>query len=471
MKTTAITLLLLALWQCSFAQHWQELGEGVQNPQAPTCLFGDSLHDRLYIAGQFSEAGGNPARGIASWDGSNWSPMGDGLDSFPMGPSIPANTRVMAHYGTHLYVGGNFKWAGDDNAKYLARWNGADWEMIPGGQPNGAVYDIQTFNNELYICGFFDSIGNLPASGIAKWDGVAWSQVGNYDFASSGSVTEMEFYHGNLYIGGGFADPQSLTCRLAKWDGVSWQFLTSALTGGIADVWDMIVYDDELYVSGLFYEGVGSNPGNSIMRWNDTTWRDVGGSCDFYSHNVPQVRQMEVHGGKLYCAGNFEIMGGVFCFGLSSWDGADWCGYATSFLTNGQEAGTFSLTFFRDTLYVSGGFFLVDGDSVHGVCKWTGGTFVDTCGHIVTGIEEPTQVTTLTIYPNPASAVVYFQFTGATAEREIIVTDQLGREIWRRETSEMKVEFPASEFSEGLYFCSVIENAVQVYSGKFVIMR
>lgn len=467
MKIKLTIIGLLHVCQCCAQQHWQAMGLGLQNPNSTTSMYNDTVNNLLYIAGQFGEVNGNNQRGIAAWDGVSWYSLGDGIDSCSTCGTLTNGTWDMARFGSYLYIAGGFDWVGEIGAKNLARWDGVNWDTIPGGQPNGSVGDIEVFNNELYICGWFDSVGNVPTCGIARWDGSSWQDVGNYDFAASGDLAEMEFYHGNLYVGGLFDDPQSNSCRLAKWDGSSWQFMTNDLTGSIVDVRDFIVYDDELYVSGLFYQAAG-NAGNSIMRWNDTIWRDVGGSAGFYSHNVPQVRQMYVHNGKLFCAGNFEIIGGIFAFGLASWDGTNWCGYNTSFTVNSQECGTINLAFYQDTLYVGGGFFIVDGDSMNGIAKWIGGGYVDTCGN-TTGISEQSNlITLLHVYPNPSSSIITFQFLD-NSTHEIMVSDQLGREIWRKESSESTVEFPANDFSAGMYFYRIEESGTIKATGKLMV--
>lgn len=470
MKIKLAIIGLLLICQCCAQQHWQALGLGVQNFNTTTYIYSDTIDNLMYIGGPFNQVDGNNVRGIASWNGTNWDPLGDGIDSFPSGGSYPGNTWGMTRFGSYLYSCGNFRWAGEVPARYLARWNGVVWDTIPGGQPNNVVDDIMVYNNELYICGTFDSVGNIPASGIARWDGAAWHAIGNnYPFAPSGWILKMIFYHNDLYVGGIYDDPQGNTCRLAKWDGTSWQFLTTDLTGSIADVWDFAVYNDELYVSGLFYAGIGNNPGNSIMRWNDTTWRDVGGSAEFYSHNVPQVRQMCVYNGKLFCAGNFEIMGGIFAFGLASWDGTNWCGYNTSFTVNSQECGTFNLAFYNDTLYVGGGFAIVEGDTMIGIAKWIGGNYVDTCGN-ATGITEshPNNLD-FSLYPNPISNMGTFEAHGTNENFTLVIFDQLGREVFRKISDGIRLDFTTEGITPGFYYYNIMQEGEVQKSGKMIV--
>jgi hypothetical protein len=465
-----IRIVLLSLFcQCCFAQHWQSLGTGLN--YTASCFFSDTVSDRLYIAGPFTKVDNDTVWGIASWDGNSWDSLGHGIERYPNGPYPSANTWGMARVGGYLYVGGNFKWTGYAQSKHLSKWDGTNWSPIAGGQPNNVVDGMMSYNNELYICGVFDSVGNVSANGIAKWDGVTWQPVGNNypHFGQGNEISRMQYYHGNLYIGGIFDDPSGNTCRLAKWDGTNWQFLTNDLRGSVAEVWDMKVYNDELYVSGLFYQAAG-NAANCIMRWNDTTWRDVGGSVDFYSVSSPQVRDMRVHNGKLYCVGSFEIIGGIMAMGLASWDGTEWCGYNPDFETNNQFAGAFNLDFYHDTLYVGGGFRLAGGDTMFYLAEWIGGNYVDTCGAINTGISEYNiSNSTVCVFPNPAATSTTFKMGNLEGNKTVIIYDQLGKEIWRKETAENEIEFSTEGFAAGLYFYRVEQNGEYKTGGKIIV--
>jgi hypothetical protein len=351
----------------------------------------------------------------------------------------------------------------------FARWDGNSWDSVPGGKIaySRAVTDIKTYNNDLYICGTFDSVGNIPACGIAKWNGTTWQAIGNnYQFTTQASVlSKIAFYHGNLYVAGMFYDPLGNSCRLAKWDGVSWQFLNSAVQGGTAGVWDMEIYNDELYISGLFYSSTG-NAGTGIIRWNDTTWRDVGGSLQLVSYAYPRISDMCVHNGKLYCVGLFDYVGGVNANNLASWDGTNWCSYGTTF-----DNAVTQVAFYNDTMYLGGGFRHEDSDSIHYLIKWIGGNYVDSCGAINTGINEPTQPNnSVHVFPNPASTSITFQIENSTDE--IIIIDQLGKEVRRQKINgEKQIEISVADLADGMYFYQVVQKDNIRSGGKFIVQH
>jgi hypothetical protein len=71
----------------------------------------------LYAGGDFTKAGGtatnrNPANRIARWDGTNWSALGSGMNT---------NVWAFAISGDDLYVAGEFTIAGGKPAARVAR--------------------------------------------------------------------------------------------------------------------------------------------------------------------------------------------------------------------------------------------------------------------------------------------------------------------------------------------------------------
>jgi hypothetical protein len=99
----------------------------------------------LYAGGQFTTADGNAAQFIAQWNGSSWSPVGSGLDSW---------VQTLAVSGGTLYVGGNFTYAG----AYIAQWNGSSWSPLGSGM-NSDVYALAVSGSILYAGGNFTTAG------------------------------------------------------------------------------------------------------------------------------------------------------------------------------------------------------------------------------------------------------------------------------------------------------------------------
>jgi hypothetical protein len=66
----------------------------------------------LYAGGYFTTAGGSAATNIAKWDGSSWSALGSGMNSF---------VRALAVSSSNLYAGGEFTMEGGKFSAYVAQ--------------------------------------------------------------------------------------------------------------------------------------------------------------------------------------------------------------------------------------------------------------------------------------------------------------------------------------------------------------
>lgn len=469
MKKIILISVFIFCQFCVHAQNWQIL-QGSPNRYV-TRLYEDTVSNKLIVAGGYSQINGENIRGIATWNGVQWDSLDAGMDEYNS-VSFPSNTLAVTRYYNDIIAGGSFSQAGSVYASFLAKWDGFQWDSIFGGQPNNTVSDIITYNNDLYICGVFDSIGNTSANCVAKWNGSTWASIGNnYNFADqSGSINKIRFYEGNLYVAGMFRDPSGNLCRIAKWDGNVWQFFSNDLSGGFCVIEDLEVFNNELYVSGLFYMADG-NAGTSIVRWNDTTWRDVGGSVEVgVINSYPSIKDLSVYNGKLYCVGNFESIGGVSAKGLACWDGTDWCSFNSNFELNaGQYIGAGCIAFYHDTMYVGGGFRIVDGDSIQYIAKWIGGSYVDTCGNTTGLVEHEPQ--NVLFFPNPVTHGATFQFSNSQ-DRTILIYDQLGKEVWRQQLyGEQQIQLSCAQLTDGMYFYTVIDKQGTGTTGKFIIQH
>jgi hypothetical protein len=116
--------------------------------------------DRLYVAGQFTTAGGAPANYIALWDGTTWSPLGLGLNYYVNGLLFDA-----AH---NLYASGWFTTAGGVPANYIAKWDGATWSPMGSGL-NYVTFSLASDQaGRMYAGGAFTSAGTNVSAYVAQ---------------------------------------------------------------------------------------------------------------------------------------------------------------------------------------------------------------------------------------------------------------------------------------------------------------
>lgn len=274
---------------------WYPLGSGVSG-----CVYAIAVSGSdVYVGGQFTQAGGIPALGIARWNGSSWSALGSGVNDW---------VYAIAVSGSDVYVGGSFTQAGGNPANYIARWDGSSWSPLGSGVDSD-VNAIAVSGSDVYVGGWLTEAGGNPTNRIARWDGSSWSVLGggvNYPvcaIAVSGS---------DLYVGGEFTQAGGIPANhFARWDGSSW----SALGGGVNDfVYAIVVSGSDVYAGGRFTEA-GGNLANNIARWDDLndTWFSLGSGVN------DAVTAIAVSGSDVYVGGDFSEAGGSPANYIARW--------------------------------------------------------------------------------------------------------------------------------------------------------
>jgi hypothetical protein len=358
---------------------WSAMGSGIgNNPTDGFAVqsFDDGHGPRLFVGGDFQSVGGVPARRIAAWNGTAWSPVGEGLNS-----GVRALATFDDGHAMRLFAGGEFTHAGGFALKSIGEWNGALWSPLGAGitraQGSSSVQALTMFDDgsgsALYVGGYFDHAGGLPASNIAKWSGSSWSALGS---GANGAVQALaSFDDGSgpaLYAGGLFtiAGGGAVANGIAKWNGLSWSGVGGGLSSLPASA--LATFDDgtgtALYVGGSFF-AVGSLQVSSIAKWNGATWsalgNGIGGTvaalCTFDDGSGP----------ALYAGGTFTGAGGAPVNNIAKWNGSSW-----SALSTGLDGGVYSLRAFDNgngPVLVAGGDFLTAGGvAANRLAKWNG---------------------------------------------------------------------------------------------------
>jgi trimeric autotransporter adhesin len=226
---------------------WVPLGQGISGDVNALAVYDDGGGPALYAAGYFNSAGGAPANNIAKWDGTAWSTLGSGITG--IGASVSALVVHDDGTGPALYAGGPFGVAGGAPAVGLARWNGTAWSSV--GELGGPVTALATFDEgsgpKLFAGGFFPGLGNPGAAQIARWTGSAWSSVGGgltFQLGNQGVFTMRVHDDGAgpaLHVAGSFGAAGGVVANnVARWNGVAW---TSLATGSATPVRASAVLD------------------------------------------------------------------------------------------------------------------------------------------------------------------------------------------------------------------------------------
>ncbi len=311
----------IARWN---GRRWSAVGDGLGPSNGGVwgmASFDDGRGAALYAGGDFVFSGSTRVDHIARWDGQAWQPVGEGTNASVLG----AMTVFDDGSGPALYVGGDFTTAGGVPARGVARWDGRTWSEVGGGF-GGTIVSVRAFaifddgsGPALYAGGLLSTAGGTPASCIAKWDGQRWSPVGGGTNGLIRTLAVVDLGSGPaLYAGGGFTEAGgSPASRIAKWDGSEW---TSLGDGASATVRSIVGFTEwgapQLYAGGDF-RAAGSKTVNGIARWDGREWHALSEGMN------SSVAALAVYGTgnslSLYAGGLFTLVDGRTAYRIARW--------------------------------------------------------------------------------------------------------------------------------------------------------
>jgi trimeric autotransporter adhesin len=319
------------------------------------------FNNELYAAGQFDTAGGQPAAGIARWNGTSWSPVGTGLRLSP-GGSVGEAKALHVHNG-ELVVAGEFGVAGGVAVNNIARWNGTTWSALGIGSL-APVYALESYGAQLIAAGQFQIGGNVFMPGA--WNGTSWSGIGsNQPTIPSGA---LRTFGTDLYI--------DTNGALAKFDGTTWSQpgVVTGIFNGVegTSIRALHVHGNELILGGQFTRA-GSVPNVltvasacAVAFDGGTGWRTLGTGNGF---DRGPIRMLPWRGGKV-AAGMFSEAGKAPATGLAFFDGDVW--HMLGRLTGGGGPAVYDAAIWQDSVVVSGTFTSIDGQPFPGIARYDG---------------------------------------------------------------------------------------------------
>jgi hypothetical protein len=277
----------------------------------------------LAAAGDFTSAGIASASQIATWDGSNWSALGSGLNG-------PGYCLTSLSSTNQLFVAGtNFSNAGGTPARRVARWDGGTWYDLATGSgttPSLTLLTVTALNpTTVVVTGAFTSIGQddnvVPANRVAAWSAsTGWYALGAGMSSTTSAAITMP--NGDLIVGGAgltTGDGSLTVNRIARWDGTAWHDLAGGVNGLVRCF--AIASNGDLIVGGAFTMA-GTTPANRIARWNGTAWSALG---DGTSGATPDVYALvALPNGDIIAAGDFSTAGTTPANRIARWNGSTW---------------------------------------------------------------------------------------------------------------------------------------------------
>ncbi|MES2566231.1 MAG: T9SS type A sorting domain-containing protein [Bacteroidota bacterium] len=451
-----IKKIILIFFQFSFllteSQNWDSVRGGVFNKQLERVLF-DSVHNTLIVSSKFvNRVGSIPVRGICSFDGYKWDSLSSGINSHDkvLNPSFSQGMALACiPYQGKLLVGGMYQSIGGINATSLALWDGVKWDSLSkrAFRFNDNPVQVSGFlrrGNLLYLTGNFDTIAGQPSKGLAIWDGTNFSSVSLPIGSGFQNISSIIEYQNDIYIAGdGFLIGSNNNARdIFKFNGSNWVSTTgTGVLGNFSGIADLEIYNNELYACGHFTKADG-NPADNIMKWNGSQWQDIGFGNDLSA--FVSIKKMLVHNNKLWVFGGFYKAANGFASMAASYDGTNWCG-----LKDTLDNIITTATIYNDTIFIGGGFWTANSDSLHFLGKLKDENLYNQCINAVS-VKVNYFDSVTSIYPNPTTSIVNIlneqnEFQNSTIE----IKNYLGQSIF---TSVYSPAIDFSLFSPGMYF-------------------
>ncbi len=456
------------LFLCSFysieSQNWDSISKGKFSFQLERVLF-DSVHNELIVSSKFlRNVNTKYVRGICRWNGLRWDSLKGGINTHDQ---LNVNPNGVAYdcipYNGKLLVGGMFQSMGGVNATSLALWDGTTWDSLPKrafrftDDPT-QVDGFLKKGNLLYIIGSFDTIAGQPAKGLATWDGTNFNAVPLPIGPGFNNISSIIEYQNEIYIAGdGFLVGANNNARdVFKFNGTSWVSTTgNGVLGGYSGVADLEVYNNELYACGHFTKTDG-NAGDHIMKWNGTVWKDAGFKDQ---PSFVSIIKMLVYHNKLWVFGGFNEVAGSFTSNVAVYDGVNWCG-----LKDTLDNKITSATVYNDTIYIGGGFWKVNSDSMKFIAKLKNPTFFNSCVNV--SIHELSNNNQVSIYPNPANSALNITDEQNELQNSTIeITNSIGQMIL---SALFNNSIDVSSLSGGCYFLHITTSDKRILHSKFI---
>jgi trimeric autotransporter adhesin len=307
----------------------------------------------VYIAGMFTQMGGQPRAYIAQVDASGTG-MVTGWNPSPNAPITSMDLGANA-----LYIAGNFNAVNGtmrDNLAAVDRTTGLLLPFAAGYTINGSVNDILVSGNELYVGGGFTQINSVNRNYLAAID-VNTGNLTSFYHTPNAAVNHLGLSGNRIYATGYFTTVNSTPRRgIAAFDATT-GLLSSWMVNATSLNFSSIAFDDagttmyftgNVYLPSVYRAGAGALnlSTGTLLPWEP---QPAGGLANFVVSSGNQV----LLGGVFRSAGSTRIVSGLAAIDLNT-------GLPISFPGINQGKEVRSLLLDGDMLYVGGNFEYLD---------------------------------------------------------------------------------------------------------------
>ncbi|MEO1085277.1 MAG: hypothetical protein AAFY88_13645, partial [Acidobacteriota bacterium] len=290
--------------------------------------FDDGDGEALYVGGVFSVADGVAVDGIARWDGEAWTPVGEVGD-----PAVDTEVLALAVFddgsGPALYAGGEFTEIAGQPIEGIARWDGSSWSAV--GEELSIVNAL-----EIYDDGTGPALYAGARRGLVRWDGVEWIDEVPTPFSSENVFALSVYDDGGgdkLFFGGNFVVTEEIhIVSIGSWDGTTPEALVGPFGDGVnrangarGNVYALETYDagdgERLYVGGIF-DLAGGLMITDLATWDGSVWGAEASDPPGRFVNALAVYDRDGTGARMAIGGDPDLPANGSGGTVSSWDGA-----------------------------------------------------------------------------------------------------------------------------------------------------
>ncbi|GAB3230174.1 hypothetical protein GCM10027447_24310 [Glycomyces halotolerans] len=126
----------------------------------------------------------------------------------PFAPVLDGNVYDVVSHGGYLYVSGDFRRIDGVSVPRVARFELSSGELDVSWRPipSATVFAVEPVGDQVYLGGRFSSVGGAERRFMASVSASDGSAVGGFaPRVEQGSVRDIEYAHGRVYISGAFS--------------------------------------------------------------------------------------------------------------------------------------------------------------------------------------------------------------------------------------------------------------------------
>lgn len=237
------------------AQNFESLGGGFRVTGKVNYIEFDTINNRMFVAGDFTQIENVQSQNIAYYDSTGW-------HGFGLGTTGAINSLKFVN--DRLYIGGYINNIdGVEVENNICYWDSTGWHSMDGGV-SSTVYSIEYYDSLLFVSGAFITAGGITVNNIATWDGNSWAAVGQ---GSDYPAVSIKVLDNILYAYARFENFNGIaTLGICAFDGVNWT--SRSLVDTNLYIQNITTCAGQLYAS--VYNDVINK--TEIVQYNGSTW-------------------------------------------------------------------------------------------------------------------------------------------------------------------------------------------------------